>query len=292
MAHNDALRKSLSDTADLTFFYMDTKRLNLAHHAGRMSMALEKYREVRPDLVILTDDNALAYLVRDITEAGTPVVYLGINANPRTYVNDTMPVTGVLERPKLKRSIDFLQDILGKPLNKCLIMFDNGTTSNVAFQTVFMGKCSNIVGTTRTDVVLTPSFERWQQNVLEAGDQGYDAIIIGLYHTLSDADGRHVPADTVIRWTSAHSPIPAFCFWDFSVGKGMAVGGLVEAGGPQGEEAAKLVKRILAGEAPKNVYPVIVKQGRFLFSRFELDRWGITLPPDLTKHGEDLEYID
>ena len=292
MSHNEALRRNLSNAADLVFHDMDTKRLNPAHHVDRAALALDKYREVQPDLVILADDNALALLGRDITRAGTPVVYLGINANPRIYTCDVELLTGVLERPLLKRSIVFLHDILGTPLDKCLVLFDNGVTAKATMDTIFKGKNRIMVGKTRTDIVLATTMEQWQQHVLTAGELGYNAIILGLYHTMTDGEGKHVPDDAVARWTADNSPVPVFAFWDFAVGRGKAVGGLVLAGRPQGEEAARLARRILGGENPINVQPVIAEHGRFLFSNSGLKRWHITLPPDLAQPNESLEFVD
>ena len=70
-------------------------------------------------------------------------------------------------------------------------------------------------------------YSLWQEAVLNAKKNGYEAIFIGLYHTLVDDDGKHVSEQTVLEWTSAHSPVPLFCFWEFSVGTGKAIGGLV-----------------------------------------------------------------
>jgi ABC-type uncharacterized transport system substrate-binding protein len=292
MSHNEALRRNLSDIADLVFHDMDTKRLNPAHHLDRAALALDKYREVQPDLVILADDNALAFLGPDITRAGTPVVYLGINANPRIYACDNDLLTGVLERPLLKRSIIFIHDILGPSMNKCMILFDNGTTAKVTMDTIFKGNSRIMVGTVQTDIVLATTMEQWKQQVLTAGELGYGAIILGLYQTLTDNEGKHVPDDVVARWTGANSPVPVFAFWDFAVGRDKAVGGLVLAGRPQGEEAAGLARRILDGEDPKKIQPVTAEHGRFLFSRSGLERWHIDLPPSLAQPGEVLEFIE
>ncbi len=73
---------------------------------------------------------------------------------------------------------------------------------------------------------------------MNAKKEGYGAIILGLYHTLVDDRGRHVDDEQVARWTSKHSPVPVFGFWDFSVGKGLAMGGLTLDSEPQGREAA------------------------------------------------------
>ena len=65
----------------------------------------------------------------------------------------------------------------------------------------------------------------------------------------------------VLAWASAHSPVPLFCFWEFSVGKGRAIGGLVLDGRDQGAKAAELVNAILAGAQPKTLAPRAALRG-------------------------------
>lgn len=291
-SHNQAIRDGLGMWADLTFFNMDTKRLPATRYAEQTGKALDLYDKINPKIVILADDNALALLGEPITERGTPVIYLGINANPRSYSGTVSLMTGVLERPLLKRSIVFIQDILQGNLNKCLVLFDNGSTARATMDTVFKGKSRVVFGGSATDINLVATFAQWKALVLTAKKNGYQAIILGLYHTLVDSMGMHVPAEVVAQWTSANTPVPVFAFWDFAVGKGKAIGGLILAGEPQGREAAKLARRLLAGENPAQIQPVTAEHGRFLFSKYELTRWGISLPPKLAQPSETLELIE
>ena len=68
------------------------------------------------------------------------------------------------------------------------------------------------------DLAQTNDYQQWQQQVLKAKEAGYQALFIGLYHTLKDADGKPVDAETVLQWSAQHSPVPLFAFWEFSVG--------------------------------------------------------------------------
>ena len=82
-----------------------------------------------------------------------------------------------------------------------------------------------------------------------------DFIVVGLYQTIVDEKGNHISAEQVNEWTSANSDIPAFGFWDFSIGKNKAIGGLVIKGYEQGYTAAKIIKRIVAGESVAAIRP-------------------------------------
>lgn len=292
VAHNTALRNGLEDTATLSFHYLDTKRRSLAVGRENAMALLESIKQNKPDIVVLTDDFALKELGLPTMNAGIPVVFLGINGNPRNYIGSMTLASGVLERPLLKRSIAYLKDILGTDMKKCLVLFDNGTTAKVIVETDFLGKQSSHFSKTKTDIKLSSTFAEWKDAVLRSKKRGYDVIILGLYHTLVDDEGNHVPDDKVAHWTSAHSPVPVFGFWDFSIGLNKAVGGLVLSGTPQGKEAVTIIKRILAGHSPRTIQPVTAEHGRFVFSRSGLQRWDITLPEYFNNPKEPIEFVE
>lgn len=292
ISHNTALNEQLEGKATLSFHYLDSKRLSRAESAAKATRILKIFKERRPDMVVLTDDFALKELGNAIMLEGIPVVFLGINANPRDYLGAMTLATGVLERPLLKRSIVYIKDILGDDFEKCLVLFDSGTTAHSLMKTVFHGKSSSTFSYITTDIKLHRTFEEWKEAVQTAKMTGYNAIILGLYHTLVDEQGNHAPDEQVARWTSINSPVPVFGFWDFSIGKGKALGGLVLYGAPQGEEAAKLVLKILAGRSPHTVQPVTAEHGRFKFSRSELKRWNIELPTYFDSPNEPLIFVD
>jgi len=101
---------------------------------------------------------------------------------------------------------------------------------------------------------------------------------MGLYHTIADVNQKHVPASDVMAWTVENSPVPLFSFWDFSVGKGKTVGGLVLSGEEQGRMAAQIARQILQGTPPSKIYPKTAEKGRYLFSQQQLSKYELTLP--------------
>jgi hypothetical protein len=84
-------------------------------------------------------------------------------------------------------------------------------------------------------------------------------------------------------------PVPPFGFWDFSVGPDKTVGGFVLFGRSQGEAAGKIALKILSGKSPDNIRPVVGDMGRFLFSKSQLKKWGLSLPDDIAKVAEYVE---
>ncbi len=288
VSYKKGLQDTLGDKYNLVYFEMDTKRLPVSEYEKRAQMAWNEFKKVNPKLVILGDDNALKYLGPKFVTTTTPVVYLGINSNPRSYdMAGHKNITGVLERVLMKHSIVFINKLL--PIKKVLVLFDSGTTAQVVRDEIFHGKESVSISNIRVNIKLIDKYTVWEKTVLNAKKQGYDVILVGLYHTIKDDVGKHVDAEKIVEWTSENAPVPPFAFWDFAVGPRKTIGGYVLFGEEQGIKAGELSLKILSGESPANNYPSTVRSGRFLFSKSQLKKWGVTLPNDIaskTKYTE------
>jgi ABC-type uncharacterized transport system substrate-binding protein len=288
--YKEALQATLGKTYQLEFFQMDTKRLPKAQHAAMADKAWRRFLALRPALVVLGDDAALKFLAQRLGTTSVPVVYLGINNNPRKYFDAAVVknITGVLERPALKRNIVFVRDILPKA-KRALVLFDTDATSQVVLNETFDGKHRQWINGVSVELKLVDRWEQWRTEVLDAR-KNYDVIFIGLYQALHDANGKSVnTSDEVLRWTSDNAPVPVFCFWDFSVGADKAIGGLVLHGKEQGRAAADMALKILSGTAPETIYPVTADRGRFLFSKKQLRRFHITLPAQIAAEANYTE---
>lgn len=268
-------------------FQMDTKRIPKTDYQTKADEAWKFYQDTQPKLVFLGDDNALTFLSEKLGSTKTPVVYLGINSNPRR-MKLAKNITGVLERPLFKKSVVELRKIMPKS-KRILVLFDNGNTSKHAVEEAFKGKTSLKITGIKLDLKQIGKRGLWESAINSAKNDGFDSIIIGLYHTLTDDNNASVNAVELLKWTSQNSTIPLFAFWSFSVGPDKAAGGLVLEGYSQGEKAAEIAKRILEGSNPADIRPVIGEKGKFLFSKTLLKKWNVTLPPDI---ASKTEYID
>jgi len=276
----EGIKEGLKGDYELLTYQMDTKRILKSEYEKSAQKAWDFYLEKKPALVFIGDDNALNYLGQKFTTVETPVVFLGINNNPRAYGVDAKPnITGILERPLLKRSIIEMRKIM--ELKKVLVLFDSGTTSQVTFKEVFSGKEKTNLSGIDTHMKLIGSWETWQETVKSAKSEGFDALVIGLYHTIVDKNNTHIDAEKVLSWTSENTPIPPFAFWDFAVGPGKAIGGLTLFGKTQGLAAAEIANKILDGTSPDKIPVTQGKKGKLLFSKSQLEKFNITLPKDM-----------
>lgn len=276
------IKETLAPSYQVDTFQMNTKRLPEKEFAAMAEKAYLKYLKIKPDVVVLGDDNALKYMLPKLYNEPISIVFLGINSNPRKLLSRNQgkaKITGVLEQPLLIKSINEIGQLLPEKNAKLLVLFDSGITSKIAKK--FISKQYQAVRRTlsiQVDIENVESLSDWQSHVNDSSNSGYSAIVVGLYHTIVDENNQNVDSASIMTWTNQHSPVPLFGFWDFSVGKGKALGGVVLFGKSQGVEAGKMVNKILQGQDTDQIPIHIGKQGKAIYSEFEMERWGLHPP--------------
>ena len=283
--YKQGIQSVLKDDFELFYFEMNSKRIAKSRYQERANQAWQFYQEISPDLVILGDDNALSYLGVRFSNTLTPVIYLGINNNPRHYnIHHSKNISGVLERPLLKRAIPAITKLLANKVSKVLLLFDKSLTSQAILEETFSARTQMSISNIDVQIRLIGNWERWKNTVLSTANEQYDAIFLGTFHTLTDINGQYIAAEQVIEWTAKSTPIPPFGLWDFSVGENKTIGGLVLFGYEQGKMAAEMAREVLEnGKQPYQLGPRTAEKGSYLFSRQGLQTYGITLPQDIAQ---------
>ena len=288
--YREVLVEMLGERYSLEFFEMDTKRLPIELHAGMAEKALARIRSLRPVLVILGDDAALQHLGEPLDALNIPGVYLGINGNPRNYGRMNFKnITGVLERPPIKRNIVYIRQIMPST-TRVRVLFDTNRSVQLIHDELFEGKPRMVVDGIQVDLRLCKSLEEWKSSVLSAPADGYQVTVAGTYHTLVQTNGKVADPEEVITWSAANSRVPLFALWEFAVGPRMAIGGLVLSSREQGKAAAAIALDILnGGPKPSQRVPVTGRPGDFLFSKSQLAHFHLELPPDIAAQAQFLD---
>ncbi|WP_150104375.1 ABC transporter substrate-binding protein [Shewanella sediminis] len=286
--YNKGIVSILGNEHDYHHFYLDTKRLPQPLFIARAESAWEAFEKLKPDLVVLADDNAIKLLHKRFVNTEMPVVFLGLNTNPRTYnIHNQKNFTGVLERPLFKRSLLLANQLLIEKTDKrFMVLFDNSKTSIASLEQITPSLDSIKMGKVSLDFVLTSNFSAWKTCISEAKEKGYDAIFIGLYHTIRDSSGNHVSPEQVIAWTREHSPLPHFGFWEFTIGPDKNIGGYVLDAYLHGQHAGRLMKQILEGSSPDSLSLVFDRKGLYLFSKSGIERWELKVPDNISKNAK------
>lgn len=282
--YTKALTDMLGKEHKLFFFRMDTKRVPKSQFEKRADLAWQRFLSLKPDYVILGDDNALKYLGERFAKTKTPVVFLGVNGDPTLYFkNRVLPenITGVLERPFVAESLKTVSQLM-PDLKRILIMFDHGHTSKASIQD--FSKQINSIDKAELkleyEIKLVAKEEEWMQTIKSAKSAGFGAIFLSTHHTIVDKKGKHVPSEKLLRWTNKNTEVPLFAFWNVTVGKGRATGGVLLDGYEQGAAAARLLINIMS---PQDTTVSTEQTQKIQYSRSELKRWNIKLPLSLEK---------
>ena len=274
----DGIKNTLGKKYDYYEFFLNTKKVPESEFVAMSDKAFDYYKEIKPDLVVLGDDNALKLLKDRFILEKIPVVFLGINANIRKYFKQRPNnFTGVLERPFYQRNIAFVKEVVPY-LKEILIISDDSETSKTILQESFQGKFTTKLLNMNITIRLTNSYETWKE-IVEKESPKYGAVILGLYATVKDNKDKYIDENYLIDWTSKNVQKPLFGTWSFSVGEGKTIGGLVLSGTDQGVEAGKIIEKILEkGQKPISIFPVTADKGEYIISKSESNRWKVKVP--------------
>jgi len=268
----------LHEKYSLIHFYMDTKRLPASEIDQRANLAWKMYKAFKPDLVMLGDDNALKTLGPRFAITKTPVVFYGININPRKYFNNYLPknITGVLERTLIARAMAIFSEIIPNA-KKALLIMDKTLTSDADIQNTFKEKKIIKTGNTSLEYLQSNDWELWKKTIRTSGEN-YDLLFLGTYWTIKNAQNKIIPYQEILKWVVKNSPIPTLGYTNWSVDYGQ-VAAYVTKGITHGQVAAESALEILDGKVPpSSIPPKKDSKGELQLNQKQLIKYKIQVP--------------
>ncbi|MCX4029390.1 hypothetical protein H0A36_03025 [Endozoicomonas sp. SM1973] len=260
-------------------FELSTKTIPESQFEEKASAAYKVVKQVNPGLIFLTDDNALKLMVPKIGK-NIPIVFAGVNGNIRTdypwllkYAN----VTGILERPLMKRTIFQMKDALNLNLKKVLVIMGTSPTGKAFFKNDLNGEDKFRLVTIDVDVRRSGKIEEWYKWISESKEEGYNLLLVTNFYALTDSNGNKIDVEIVANWISNNSPLPAFSVHTGVVGKNKLIGGMVISGVHMGEAAGKLALDILINKKSSAIFYKTLDRGQLIFSKHQLTKWNLTV---------------
>ncbi len=259
---------------------MDTKRVSDSDQYRQQLLALyrSKYADTPLRLIIASGNNAFNFM-REFRAAlfpGVPVVFCGVNIFEDGMLAGLPGFTGVVEIFDAAATVNIALKI--HPQARKVFVINDYLPTGLAWTRSIRQQLAGFAGRLDIRYADNLSMEELQKELLALSA---DTIVLyGFY--FRDRLGHYYAEQESISLVSAASPVPVYGLLNFYLGHGM-VGGNLISGYFQGEVAAVLANRILAGEAPDSI--AVVKYGakRNMFDFKQLERWGISpgrLPPD------------
>lgn len=283
------LRQTIAERCEVTSFYMDTSRHSAVDDMQEAGLAaFERARNLQPDIIITSDDNAAEYLIVPyLLDTETPVVFSGLNWTVHEYGLPTSNVTGIVEVAPLRHMlINTLSAVESTPDHRILSLRKQPGAARILYlgsdspgdlkMLARIDTLANSFGTS-VDSILVNEFEAWLSGFRIA--QSYDLVIIG-----NNANVRGFDHNVARRHARLHTRALSVTYNDWMMD--YSILGYTRLAEEQGEWAALAAMAILDG-LPVSDIPVVTNR------RFETwlntalaESSGLRLSPHITNRAK------
>ncbi|NLE02524.1 MAG: hypothetical protein GX640_21885 [Fibrobacter sp.] len=271
----EAIKKVVSTSgATLEIFRMDTKRNpdeTSKKNAG--IKAKEKIDSYKPDILIISDDNAAKYLAEPYYKnTPLPVVFCGINWDASIYGFPCSNVTGILEVSPANILIDYLKkNASGSKIG--IIGPDNET---------YLKEVENINKNLNLSLVSLPvkTMDEWEKGYIDF-QKSVDMLIVENNAGITNWDDQRakqivlqntrIPTGTMLEFMA---PFALICF--------------TRTAQEQGEWAAAAALKILDGKIPSEIPVDKNKRGDLILNLIIAGKTSITFDLNLVKIAKQI----
>lgn len=267
------VRESVDRMEALQFHieYMDAKRLTDAAHLKNLHRLFShKYRSIRFDAIVSTDNDAYDFLIRyrDELFPRVPVVFSGVNWFREEQIRELSDFTGVVESADHAATVALMLRL--HPATTRIVAIVDSTTTGKALRTELEALATTLRG--RVSMEIWDSFDPGELanrvSILPA-----DTLVM-LMPYASDRNGRFISHRDIAHLISSKSSVPVYASWDFYLGYGI-VGGNLTTAKAQGIAAGEFLARILKGEKASDIPVRRTLSGNNLFDYQQLARFDI-----------------
>lgn len=194
------LRDQLEGHCKISGFYMDAKRRKSENEMQAAGMAAyELIKELKPDVVITSDDHAAKYLiVPHLFDSETPVVFSGINWTVEEYGFPASNITGIVEVAPIKPML--LEGVKANKLpdsKGVKVAYLGAATLTEVKNYNRVKNMAESLGMT-VDSILADDYTSWKNGFTVAQD--YDMVVMGSNSGVSGFD----EADAQ-QWVKTHT---------------------------------------------------------------------------------------
>jgi diguanylate cyclase (GGDEF)-like protein/PAS domain S-box-containing protein len=258
--------------------YLDTKRVPYTPaYADLFARHLaQKYAGFEPKIIYVTDDNAMSFALSHLARIfpGAPIFFSGVNDYEIKERIDRQRVTGVFERKEIGPNLDLMRYLV-PGTRDILVVGDESET----FQAIGREIASELElrPEIQAQFIASNHIERLTEWLRGRSERFVFLTTLG---AMSDGTGRLLTLPETVSAIVRAGPFIVVSMEDVYMYPGV-LGGYVTSGHKQGEVAAAMVLRHLAGAPLADLAPVETSPNEYLIDGTELEKTGLTLPPPI-----------
>lgn len=275
---SDSIERTIRETLfevgpELKIFRMDSKRKNseqLMQEAG--SRIKHQLDQIKPDVIIASDDNAQKYLIVPyFKETDTPVVFCGVNWSADMYGYPVSNVTGMVEVEPVKETIALLKPYLQGDRVGYL-------AGDVTTERKLATKYNQHYFNGRMKVYLVKTQAEFEKRFLQA-QQEVDILYFSSYAGIMGWNPK-----TAHSFVVANTRIPTASNSSFM--NDFVVCTLAKSSAEQGRYAALTALKILSGQSVSSLPLTTNKESQLTVNLQLAKRAGITFPLAVLKQAQ------
>ncbi len=252
--------------------YLDWKRVPDPQTVARNAdLWRVKYRNIHIDVIVVSDDKALEFAVKNRAEifSNAPIVFTGVfpeSVLPLT--GGAKGVTGVYEEQDIADTVKIAHAVVRNPEHIYLV--NDLSESGQAVERHLNDAITALIPDVPVWSLSESSIEEIE--LFLSKRTGDDAIFIGSYSI--DARGRTYTGETLIGRVAAAANCPVFVLNTHHLGTG-ALGGMLLSPTLLGKNAGLIAGRILAGENPDAIKPLSASSYTAMFDWNAVKRFNV-----------------
>lgn len=282
---------------EIDTFYMDTKRRNntrdlILEQAGRV---MEKIERNPPDVLVTLDDNAFRTVGLEMTDSGIPVVFCGMNGQPEDYHRQkpflntrSRPghnITGVYEKLHIVDAFR-VHSRLFPNVGRIRILLDTSPTGRAIGRQIEL-ELDEAPPSVSWDVRTVTGWDAYQEEILQANrDEEIGALYLATL-LLKTASGKTYTAPEIFQWTVKQSTKPEIAV-NYAFTRLGLFGGAAVDFHAMGEQAGRMVVRILQGEQAGSLSIEEAKKYALAFNIQRARQLGLSIPNDILMAADEV----
>lgn len=268
------LRGALGDRVDVIVEFMDMRRLPDGRHLDALALMMErKYAARPPQVVVAMDEDAVRFLVaqHDRLFQRANAVFQGATFFDPAVHGGQGWLTGVVADVDIRGTLEAAR--LLQPGLRRVVVVNGEPRSGIGLG---LGRALAVAeGTGAFEGLVVDLWEEVAHPDLLRRLSNLTATDAVLLLSLGHDEAGLVPGDAEsTRAVARASGAPVYGLWAYQLGAGL-LGGRVLLGHEQGKVAAELVSRLLGGERPDAVGPVLDGPKAYMFDHGQLARFGL-----------------